>query len=249
MAQYHLRDREALRQYYEQNIIYDNMYFKLAGEYADEETAAFLESLSPPVCAADQSVATAKCDLCGAPVCDACGTRVRGDDIKPAPRVEGKLLCPDCLDRLQQHVTVMRKQNMFRIFVRGGLWCALIGLCVLVALWQQWRPFPVACLGTAIIWSLISAAKKTDEEEPIDEASTLMLILKIFVRTLAAPVFAISYIVKRIVYVIEMQKLKKLAAEKNTPSQIVASYYGMVRITRKLGRTEPTWEDTGAAEK
>ena len=245
MVQYQLRDKEALRKYYGQNIIYDNLYLKLAWEYADEETMAFLLSLSPPVCAADSAIATGKCERCGAPVCDACGLRIQGDALEPAPWVEGKLLCPDCLGQLQRHTEIMCSGNTAKIVFSGVLWGLLIGLCLGVSHWFQWNPMVVFGVAGGLIWSLLAFGKSEEKGQPDKDeggAELLGVALRIVVCIFLSPVIALIYLAKRIYYIVKMRRLKKTAAEADSPSRKIAAYYAMVSVTRKLGRTEPAWE-------
>ena len=246
MVQYQLRNKEALREYYRKNIIYDNLYLKLAWEYADEETLEFLVSLVPPVCAADGEVATGNCELCGAPVCDTCGVRIQGDGLEPVPWVDGKLLCPHCLERMRKHTDIMRKENIAKIVFCGVLWGILIGLCFWIAHRGQWNPYAVIGIVTGLAWSLITAVNSPEKSDQPDAAegdvSLFALGLRIAACLFLGPVVALIYIGKRIFYMIKMGKLRKQAMQADTASGLIGAYYGMVSVTRKLNRTEPGWE-------
>ncbi len=238
MAEHKLRNKDELREFYSQNIIYDNGYFKLAREYADGDEKAYLESLIPPICVTDKERASNRCDGCGDFVCDTCGFPVKTGWEGGSIWVEGKLLCPYCMKKLHKHCKDMRLNNILVIAMCILGWIGIIAVCILIA--NQVKP-EISFLIPSLVIGLICGLRYSFREDVSEDNSLLMPIIYIAVCVVGSPIMAVWYLGKRIYYIARMNTLIGISAGADSPSQKLSAYLGIVSITRKLGMTEPDW--------
>lgn len=237
MVQYRLRDREMLREYYANNLIWDHSMIKLAKEFADGDTKQYLDSLSPPTCSVHNNVAVHRCDYCGTLLCDDCRTFVNEVSTDPPPWVSGKMLCPECSRLLRTHSISMIRGNLSRILGKLLFLCILAGISLFVGYKNEISAVVVAAIGGAIIWQTNSSREHNDGE--IIELVLRFIFLAIF------GVFFIAYfLVKQVYYLIRiLQQRKIIRGSDMTFEQLIDVYYRLVKITRGMGRKEPDWPE------
>jgi len=248
MAEHSICDKDEFRQFFEENIVYDNIDLKLSQKYADEELKEYFLTVSFPKCVFHDETATNRCDICSTLICDGCTVRIdNGKKFESSPLFHKKNICPNCMARMYSHSEKIKRRNCLHCIMH------LVGVGIILALAVCFSSGELKSffIGLGIMSGIVFFIKHGLLGELME---TLMagelvgfiigLVLLVLISTLLAPLVLLWVIVRRVYLLIKMGLLIKAVDTKSNDitdknKSIINAYYQLVEITDSLGLNEP----------
>lgn len=258
MAEHSICNRSQFADLFSQQLIYNDINFKLAREYADGELREYLEGLVMPVCQPHQKLAVCSCACCNTLICPDCTIRVNADvnmdgslvwpqDKQPWPI--GKNLCQSCACKIQEHNKVMQKKNMVCILAQ------LIGVCVMLGIVYAISNFKIeeffctlggmgaVCMGYYLVRNKKLGDLSIGGVGCLTGILLIMFVLVFVFLVLFACALFLTPLMLLILFLRRLFWIGQILAIilKSDSSEYIENYHTLIRITRNLRLEEPAW--------